>query len=571
MIQSKLFRWALLGLGLLAVIALTGMNVYSLFDVRDRIVDGEEERKLELLDELVDEVRNEIYKPFRGLGKLELEPTETSIATYGKFPPLVQEKIVNASESPLFDGIYFTPEGIDPCLEGSKIYTYNYNNQSMEYTSVYPTVLCDGVGLARTKARIELNSFDYRWNNNIEFDAHRTMNIGFINLQENKIIGYLTVSLNKDYLVNDLIAPLLTDYFDPKTNPGTVLWLYDWANNVVLATNNPSVNYDREIVSDRRGFIYGNMLENWTLRIAFLDNPVGAIYNDTLLKNLIVLGFAMLFLIGALLFMFITAQKERNLSQRQAGFLANVTHELKTPLAVMQAAGENISDGRVTEPERLVQYGNHIYNESIRLRRMIEKLLDVAKSDSGQTLTKAIPTNLDDFLKQFISENRSYIENKGFKLSFAFKPDQALIMIDHDHIETVLNNLIENAIKYSGEEKSIAIEIKSTAKSVILKVNDKGLGIPRKHLKNIFKKFYRVEDSLNAKTKGHGLGLSIVQNLVELNGGEIRVSSELGKGTTFTIRFPIFVREEKALKTDSVDKHSIKKVNNTSEYAQQNN
>lgn len=567
MFRSKAFRWALLGIGLVAIIALTGMNVYSLYDIRDRMVVGEEERQLALLEDLVREIRYEIYDPFNGLGSLELEPTENTISAYGKFPPQVQEKIVSAAKSPLFDGIYYTPAETDPCTENSKVYSYNYSTHYMDYTDIYPPKLCDGVGLARTKAQIELNSFEYRWNTNTEFDAHRTMNISFVNLNENRIIGYLTASLNSDFIINDLIAPKLVEYFDPKVNPGTVLWLHDWANNVVLATNNPAVNYDREIVDARRGFIWGNMFENWNIKIAFVDNPVGALYDDTLFKNLFVLGVAVLFVIGALLFMFFTAQKERNLSQRQAGFLANVTHELKTPLAVMQAAGENISDGRVTESARLKEYGTHIYNESIRLRGMIEKLLDVAKTDSGQTLIKAVPVNLNNLIKEYLKENRAYIEEKGFTVTFKYSMDQALVMIDTSHLETVLSNLTENAIKYSGnKKKSIKFQVESESKYMILHVSDSGIGIPKKHQKNIFKKFYRVEDSLNAKTKGHGLGLSIVKNLVELNGGMIDVASEVQKGTTFTLRFPIFVREDEKLKSQK-DDNSTKTVINTSEYA----
>ena len=567
MFRSKAFRWALLGIGLLAIIALTGMNVYSLYDIRARMIDGEEERQLSLVDELTRNVWRQIYQPFEGLGNLELEPTESTIENSGRFPPQLHEKIISAAESPLFDGLYYTPEGTDPCIEGTKVYVYNYSTQIMEYTENYPSTLCDGVGLARTKARIELNSFDYRWNNNVEFDAHRTMNIGFINLSENRIIGYLSVSMNKEYIVDDVIAPLLTEYFDPKTNPGTVLWLHDWANNDVLATNNPAVNFDRELINSRK-FFPGDMFENWNIKVGFIENPVGALYDETLFKNLFVLGVAMLFVIGALLFMFFTAQKERNLSQRQAGFLANVTHELKTPLAVMQAAGENISDGRVTEKERLKQYGMHIYNESIRLRGMIEKLLDVAKTDSGQTLIKAAPSNLNELVKEYIKENRSYIEEKGFTVSFRHSMDRALIMIDRSHLETVLSNLTENAIKYCGDrKKSIRFKVESEPKNMVLHISDTGIGIPKKHQKNIFKKFYRVEDSLNAKTKGHGLGLSIVKNLIQLNGGTIEVTSEVGKGTTFTIRFPIFVREEEKLKSDKDSDSSTKTVINSSEYA----
>ena len=252
---------------------------------------------------------------------------------------------------------------------------------------------------------------------------------------------------------------------------------------------------------------------------------------------------------GALLFMFYTAQRERELAQRQAGFLANVTHELKTPLAVMQAAGENISDGRVKDQVRLKQYGDHIYSEAIRLRKMIEKLLDVAKTDSNQIIIKAKPVNINTIVKQFIVENRAFIEGKGFNITLNFLNETCLVMVDVDHIENILANLTENAIKYSNTKKNISITVQSEDKSIVLSYSDTGLGIAKKHQKNIFKKFYRVEDSLNAKTKGHGLGLNIVKNLVELNGGKIDVDSDIGVGTTFILKFPILVDENFALKS----------------------
>jgi signal transduction histidine kinase len=119
-------------------------------------------------------------------------------------------------------------------------------------------------------------------------------------------------------------------------------------------------------------------------------------------------------------------------------------------------------------------------------------------------------------------------------------------MIDRDHFETILGNLLENSIKYSWDKKEIAVRVYSDKKSVFLSVSDKGQGIPKKAQKNIFKKFYRVENSMTAQTKGHGLGLSIVKNMVQLNGGTISVNSEPGKGSEFTIAFhALFNRDQK--------------------------
>jgi signal transduction histidine kinase len=416
-----------------------------------------------------------------------------------------------------------------------------------------------------------LNDFNYRWNNNFEFDTHRSLNLGLINLSESRMIGVLTLTLNEDYIANEVIPPYLKNYFGTSSETGIVVWVRDWTNDKILATNDSSVTYDRDLVDYRMGFSGSGFLDNWSLQIGFLESPVTNAYNANLFKNLVVLGVAMLFLTGAFIFIFVTAQRERHLAQRQASFLANVTHELKTPLAVMQAAGENISDGRVTEPKRLKQYGEHIYNESIRLRGMIEKLLDVARVDSGQNMSKAAAYRPHDLLSSYLSENREYIEKKGFKVRFKSHDEKALAMIDRDNFETIVSNLTENAIKYSTDEKYIEYQISSNSDNVFFSITDHGIGIPKRAQKNIFDKFYRVEDSdsMSTKIKGHGLGLSIVKNMVEMNGGDIEVKSSVGRGTTFIVRFPKLMKEEvpaETKKSAGTNFSLNKKINKHTEY-----
>ncbi|MAO65496.1 MAG: two-component sensor histidine kinase [Balneola sp.] len=545
-LRNRVFRWGLLMVGLIAIITLTGMNVLSLYDLRDRMVESEEERRIDQLDEINDSIRNQILAPLRGLYKLELEPIESSIQQTGHLPNNIQDVLQRSSESPFFTNIYFTPEGTDPCTDNATIYKYHEDLNEVNSTSEYPDLLCDGVGIARTKTRIQLNDFNYRWNNNFEFDTHRSLNLGLINLAESRLIGVLTLTLDQDYIVQEVLPPLLENYFGDSEETGIVVWVLDWPDNNVIATSDPDVEYDRDLRDYRMGFSGSGFFDNWSMNLAFLQSPVTTAYNETLLKNLFVLGVAVLFLLGALIFMFVTAQRERHLAQRQASFLANVTHELKTPLAVMQAAGENISDGRVTEPKRLKQYGEHIYNESIRLRGMIEKLLDVARVDSGQNMIKAAPYEIKELLAKYLSENREYIEKKGFEVIFKSPDDNTRSLVDSDNFETIVNNLTENALKYSSDEKYIEYQVSTDKNNVYFSISDRGQGIAKKDQKNIFKKFYRVEksDTQSQKIKGHGLGLSIVKNLVELNNGTIEVKSSLGKGTTFIVRFPKLEADE---------------------------
>src|SRR5699024_9171106 len=159
---------------------------------------------------------------------------------------------------------------------------------------------------------------------------------------------------------------------------------------------------------------FPNFFDNWKLEVTFTNTATIKASNASLTKNLFMLGGAFLILVGALVFMFTTAQQERMLAERQAGFLANVTHELKTPLAVMQAAGENLADGRVEDKDRLKSYGTHIFTESIRLRKMIEKLLDVAKADAHSSLIEPKPVLLNELLEDYLADHRSYIRNNGF-------------------------------------------------------------------------------------------------------------------------------------------------------------
>jgi len=284
---------------------------------------------------------------------------------------------------------------------------------------------------------------------------------------------------------------------------------------------------------------FPDLLNNWNLKAAFTANPDIAASRASLTRNLFVLAGAMLLLLGAFVFMFFTAQRERSLAQRQALFLANVTHELKTPLAVISAAGENLSDGRVTDPVRLKSYGTHIFNESLRLRTMIDRLLDVARSNTKNVRIRKTQTHLPDFLQDYLKKKKSYLESHDVILHLDIDEKAPEIEVDQSDLQSILDNLIDNAVKYSPEGKFIEIRTSSNSERASLMVKDKGVGIPKEFQKYIFDKFFRVEDALTAQTKGHGLGLSIVKDLTVRNGGTVSVSSSPGKGSVFTIRFPV--------------------------------
>ncbi len=562
--KNRIARWVLLAAGLVAIIALTGMNVYSLYTLRNTMVDTDRERKNLQLEEVVSKIRQSMYEPFWGLGRINLSTVEAQFEQNRQFPDNFKEVIEKAANSGFYSEVYYTPENTDPC-GNSRVFSYDNENDKFDPTRDYNDLICDGVGVARTRARIALDDIEYRWNTSVQFDTHRSMNIALIDINgDRNIIGFLTFIIDQDYLVNDYIQPLLVETFGDENKSGVAVWLHNWVQDEVLATNASSIDYDVDLVDYRQ--VFPNFFQNWNIKIQYNTTEAAVAYNDSLTKNLLVLGAAVSLLIGAMFFMFNTAQKERKLAMRQAGFLANVTHELKTPLAVMQAAGENIADGRVKDEDRLKKYGDHIYNEAIRLRKMIESLLDVAKADAGESFVQQVPVEINQFTLEFVENNRPYLEQKGFEVETSIPDSLPQIYADADSLETILNNLTENAIKYSPDTKYVGYFLEQVKDEIVLKVQDKGMGIPKKAQRHIFDKFYRVEDSLTASTKGHGLGLSIVKNYVDLNGAGIEVESETGKGTTFIIKFPALDESNLASLKDMDKRHQSNTETENMEY-----
>jgi signal transduction histidine kinase len=532
-------RVILFSLGILAVVVLTGMNVYSLYALHESTINTSVENQKNQISEFTFQTRNRFRAALRGTRNVDMAELQRIFERGEELPDSLVAIIGRVDADPLFSGVYLLGKDVDPCQSNEPLFTYNRSAGKIESTTAYPEEVCDGLNLAR--ARMKSLVGEYQWNNRLIHDSERSMTVAMINTEDRSIAGYLNILINEDYLINEYLKPGLMAFGNTEES-GMTLWLHDWTVDEVLATNDPGIEYSIKKVERIQRF--PEMLENWNIKISFNENPIIAASRTSLIRNLIILGVGVLFLMGSLVFIYITAQREQQLARRQAGFLANVTHELKTPLAVMQAAGENLADGRVTSPDRLSSYGKHIFNESVRLRKMIEKLLDVAKNEAGQTILKMAPNRVDELTKEYLRENDSWIRESGFKVSYRQSGTMPLIMLDADSYHTILGNLVENAIKYSKDDKHLGIEVAGDNKFVNIHVKDRGVGIPRSAQKYVYDKFFRVENEFTSNTKGHGLGLSIVKNLVELNGGNITLKSQEGKGSVFTVSFPVMVKED---------------------------
>ena len=527
-------RWMFLALGLTAVIGLTVMNVYSLYALHDNKVQSSVEKQKRQLLEYTNQVRSRFRYPVRSLWQLDMQELQAALTSPSTMSHDLLLIIDDASRDSLFSDIYMSTPDCTPCERfGDPVWQYRKDIGSFEQTTNYSRIVSDGLAITRTRMNALVQ--DYRWNTRVIFDAHNSMTVTLINSDSREVVAYLLFVIDQDYLVNSYMATKLADTFGMGDETGIIVWLHDWTKNEVLATTAPDVPYSYQNVDFIQNF--PDLLNNWNLKATFTANPDIAASKASLNRNLFVLGVAMLLLLGAFIFMFFTAQRERSLAQRQALFLANVTHELKTPLAVISAAGENLSDGRVTDPGRLKSYGSHIFNESQRLRAMIDRLLDVARFSSNGIPIRKVRTSLVPFVNDYLNRKSSYL--KSYDVNLRVDADEPVPEIDVDpsDLQSVLDNLIDNAVKYSPDEKFVGISIRSNGNFVDLSIKDRGAGIPKEYQPYIFEKFFRVEDALTAQTRGHGLGLSIVQDLVKRNDGTISVTSTAGKGSVFTIRF----------------------------------
>jgi len=541
--KANTLRIVFFGIATVAVVALTLLNVYSLYELRNSSIESATDVKKLQIEEFANSIQYQFYNSVWDIRKLDMNTVKTGWQNNQNLPDSFTQILQTVSKDPLYSNIHFIHKNNDGCIDPAyPVYRFDAAQDRFVTIDEAPDLVCDGFGISKSRARAIVD--DYRFNTRTTFDSHRSMTIALVDLTDNSVVGHLNLLIDKDYLLNDYIAEEMAKSFGDADESGIVVWLRDWIQDDILLSSDPDYTYNRDEYPIDIRQRFSDSLDDWNIHATILESPTIAASDASLTRNLIVLGVAVFVLFGALIFIFINAQRERELAERQAGFLANITHELKTPLAVMQAAGENLADGRVTEGKRLKSYGDHIYNESVRLKRMIEKLLDAAKVDSGQLSTQQAPHFLQELTAEFVEANRGYIEDQGFTFNFTHDKNLPLVMVDADHIETTLNNLVENAMKYSRDEKEISVKVEKKGGYVAISVSDKGTGIPKNSLRYIFDKFYRVEDSLTAKTKGHGLGLSIVKNMVELNGGTINVKSDYGKGSTFIVKFPTLMTSD---------------------------
>lgn len=260
---------------------------------------------------------------------------------------------------------------------------------------------------------------------------------------------------------------------------------------------------------------------------------------------LIVSALFILFIILIFYYSITTIFRQKQLSEIKNDFISNMTHELKTPISTISLACEVLGDADISKTkEKTDRYLSMIKEENKRLGILVENVLQSALLDKGNFKLK--PTNVDvhDLIIQAMGSVRLAVDKKGGDLMNDLRATKHEILADRTHVQNVIYNLLDNAIKYTPEKPLIQIYTRDAENGIEIVVQDNGLGISRENQKKIFEKLYRVPTGNVHDVKGFGLGLSYVKVIVEKHGGEVWVESELGRGSSFHVRLPYVLIEK---------------------------
>lgn len=349
-------------------------------------------------------------------------------------------------------------------------------------------------------------------------------------LQQSEIIA-LGFQFEKDYILSNLFPEILTSV--------------ELGKDIVVGilSNNDSLLYIQHNQALSNYLVVENFSQifvDWKVALYDLDGKSieQIMGKEKQLYLILFIGIIIVMLIGIVI-MIRAVIHESEISRMKSEFVSNVSHELKTPLALIRMFGETLDEGIVTDEKKRREFYSIIRKESERLTLLINNVLDFSKMDTRVKKYYFEDADLVNIVRSSLEAYKFHIRDNGFEIEHELTDEVIILKIDKDAISQALLNLFSNAVKYSNEEKYIMVKVHKDLTSAFISVSDNGVGIPKEELKKIFDKFYRVPTTKGKERSGSGLGLTIAKHIVEAHGGKIEVESEIGKGSTFTIRIPL--------------------------------
>lgn len=247
---------------------------------------------------------------------------------------------------------------------------------------------------------------------------------------------------------------------------------------------------------------------------------------------------------GMVLVLISDESEARRIEAVRRDFVANVSHELKTPIGALGLLSEAIL-GAKDQPDAVVKFASRMQNEAKRLTELVQEIIDLSRLQSSDPLQKALAVEVSDVVREAVDQAQFSSEQRGISLEIG-EVEDATVIGDREQLITAVHNLVENAVNYSPEHTKVSIVTKRNGDIAEISVTDQGIGIAEGELNRIFERFYRVDPARSRLTGGTGLGLSIVKHVALNHGGDVKVWSKEGVGSTFTLQLPIAGDEEKS-------------------------
>ena len=346
--------------------------------------------------------------------------------------------------------------------------------------------------------------------------------------QVNEIRGLL---LNTDYLRDSLLRKVLQS----NVHSGKTGWIVKGRDDrtILKSENSPSGS-----ITVRTNFEGG--FPPWFVGFYQQDPDLF----ETFLISRRGIYFYMFFLLAGILIFGLTltirtVSHELELSKMKSDFVSTISHEFKSPLSSIRQLAEMLQSGRVPSEERRLQYYDVLVEQSERLSLLIDNILDFAKIEEGRKKFDFEMVDIGPLLQEIVSTIQDRVRHKDFVIQVKIENPLPSIKVDRTAITQAITNLIDNAIKYSGEAKNIFVRAFVENQYLIITVKDLGIGIRKEEIDKVFERFYRGGDALTRTVKGSGLGLTLVKQIVEVHHGNVNVESEPGHGSTFSIRLPL--------------------------------
>lgn len=383
-------------------------------------------------------------------------------------------------------------------------------------------------------------------------------------------MDWLLLEVDTDYAGSTMLPDLLRRYLGASGNveydaelvvadyPSTVIYRSPEAGSHRLSNADASVRvFDPrpDVIMRRAGLFRGlprgrppdenanSDRGRWLLSVRHRAGSLEAVVDKGRRSNIIVTSALLLLMIAAVVALVRYTRRAQTLAELQMQFVAGVSHELRTPLSVMRTAGHNLQGRIAVDPDKVRRYGSLVEEESNKLTAIVEQVLSFANINAGRLIGVREAVSVADIIDEAIEADRKLVQESGCVLEKAIDPDTPPVLADPLTLRHALQNLISNAAKYGKEGESIrisaaAVEQGSGGPTVEIRVEDRGSGIPAAELAHIFEPFYRGKKAVEDQIHGTGLGLSLAKRIIDAHDGEIRVSSEEGKGTRFTVRLP---------------------------------